>query len=113
VTNTGPEPCLLSGLPAAALVDGNDVVLVASDPPVGSGARVELGAGARASLLVAVANWCNDPPRPPVAIGLTLPDGARVVAEPAAGGAFEPPPCNGPGQPATLDVQPQGWTPAG
>jgi hypothetical protein len=112
VTNTGSNPCALAGPPRAALIDGSGTVLVASTGPVGGGADVELAAGAGARLLVAVANWCVDPPRAPVSIGLTMPDGSQLVVEPAAGGTFEPPPCNGPGLPASIEVQPEGWTPA-
>jgi hypothetical protein len=112
VTNNSQDACRLAGPPGAALIDGSGTVLAASSGPVGGAANLELPAGARAQLLIAVANWCNDPPRPPVSIGLTLPDGTRLVVEPAAGGAFEPPPCNGPGQPASIEVQPEGWTAA-
>jgi len=47
-----------------------------------------------------------------VAIGLTLPSGGQIVAQPDAGVTFDPPPCNGPGQPLTIEVQKDSWTPA-
>ena len=110
VTNGGAEPCVLTGPPAAVLVDGSGTILVASSGEVGGAPDVELLAGDDAQLLVAIENWCNDPPRPPVSIGLTLPGGAQLVAPPADGVLFDPPPCNGPGQPATISVQPESWT---
>jgi hypothetical protein len=85
------------------------VILVGSKGAVGGAPDVELLSGEDAQLFVAVGNWCNDPPRPPVSIGLTMPDGATLIVPPAPGIAFEPPPCNGPGQPATITVQSESW----
>ncbi len=44
-----------------------------------------------------------DPPRS-VAIGLTLSSGGQIVAQQEAGVTFDPPPCNGPGQPPTISA---------
>jgi hypothetical protein len=110
VTSVSPKLCILEGPPAAALLDPAGSVLVASTDDVGGGPDVELPPGKKAELLVAVANWCNDPPPQPVSIGLTMPDGAKLTASPAAGVTFEPPPCNGPGQPPTISVQPESWS---
>jgi Protein of unknown function (DUF4232) len=109
VTNGGDVPCALAGPPAAVLVDGAGAILIASQGQVGGAESVELLPGDDAQLLVAVANWCDDPPRPPVSIGLTLPGGVQLVVPPADGVVFEPPPCNGPGQPATISVQEESW----
>jgi hypothetical protein len=109
VTN-GDAACVLEGPPSAALLDGAGAILLASNGPVGGADDVDAAAGGRIELYVSVGNWCDQPPRPPVSIGLTLPDGARLVAPPAAGVSFVPPPCNGPGQPATMSVQSESWT---
>lgn len=110
VTSVSPKLCILEGPPSAALLDAGGTVLVASTDDVGGGPDVELPPGERAQLFVAVANWCNDPPPQPVSIGLTMPDGAKLTASPAAGVTFDPPPCNGPGQPPTISVQPESWS---
>lgn len=67
--------------------------------------------GGRAQLFLNVHNWCPQPPRGPVVIGVTLPSGSTLLAEPGPNVQFEPPPCNGPGQPATITVSPESWTP--
>lgn len=110
VTNVGEEPCDLGGPPAAALLDGAGAVLAVSKEPLGGGPGVRLASGKEALLFVAVGNWCGEPPRPPLSIGLTLPDGLQMIARPADGLAVEPPPCNGPGQPATISVAAESWT---
>jgi hypothetical protein len=110
VTNDGQDTCLLSGPPAAALVDGGGTVLVASTGPVGGGVDLELAAGETGQLFVSVHNWCADPPGPPVSIGLTLPSGGPILALPDEGVTFDPPFCAAPGQPATISVAPESWT---
>jgi hypothetical protein len=110
VTNNSTNLCILEGPPGAALLDPGGTVLIASNEDVGGAPDVELPSGEKAQLVVAVGNWCNDPPPQPVSIGLTMPDGAKLTAGPAAGVTFEPPPCNGPGQPPTISVQPESWS---
>jgi hypothetical protein len=111
--NSGTDSCTLGGPPAASLLDRGGQVLVASSEPAGGASDHDLAAGQSARLFVGVANWCNDPPQEPVSIGLTMPDGQQLVVPSAAGVSFEPPPCNGPNQPATISVQPESWTPVG
>jgi hypothetical protein len=110
VTNDSANLCILEGPPAAALLDPGGTILIASNGDVGGAPDVDLPTGKEAQLFVAVGNWCNQPPPEPVSIGLTMPDGARLVARPADGVAFDPPPCNAPGQPATISVQPESWS---
>jgi hypothetical protein len=111
VENRGGASCDLSGPPAAALLDSTGRIVASSTGKVGGAPDFVLQSGGVASLLVAVANWCGDPPQS-VAIGLTLPSGGQIVAQQEAGVTFDPPPCNGPGQPLTIDVQQDSWTPA-
>ena len=108
--NNGQSECALEGPPGASLVDGAGTVLIGSTGIVGGGRSLPLMPGFGARLLVSVHNWCNDPPRDPVSIGLTMPNGTALVAAPASGIAFESPPCMGPGQPATIEVSPESWT---
>lgn len=108
--NNGPAACTLEGPPGASLIDGAGTVLIGSTGIVGGGRSLSLMPGFGAQILISVHNWCNDPPRGPVSIGLTLPNGSALVAMPGSGVDFESPPCMGPGQPATIEVAPESWT---
>lgn len=109
-TNVGETDCILEGPPGPSLLDGTHSVLIGSAGVVGGAPDISLQPGQLAHLLVSAQNWCAPPPRPPVSIGLTMPDGSVLIAEPAAGVDFEPPPCNGPGQPARIEVSPESWS---
>ena len=109
-TNVGETDCILEGPPGPSLLDGAHNVLIGSAGVVGGAPDITLPPGRVVHLLVSAHNWCAPPPRPPVSIGLTMPDGSVLIAEPAAGVDFESPPCNGPGQPATIEVSPESWS---
>jgi Protein of unknown function (DUF4232) len=108
--NDSDASCTLGGPPGVSLLSGNGTILVASSGIVGGGPSVDLGPGDIAQLLVSVHNWCAAPPLQPIGIGITLPDGSQFVAAPGPDAQFAPPPCNGAGQPATIEVSPESWT---
>jgi hypothetical protein len=53
-------------------------------------------------------NDCSPPAVAPVTIAFVLGDGSRVVATPLSSDDVTTPPCNGPGEPGTMSMQP--WT---
>jgi hypothetical protein len=108
--NETDASCSLGGPPGASLLDGNGTILAASTGLVGGGPSIDLEAGSFAQVLVSVRNWCGAPPQGPIGVGLTLPDGSQIVAAPGPDAQFEPPPCNAPGQPTTIEVSSQSWT---
>jgi hypothetical protein len=112
VDNASADECTLGAPTSAKLMDslGQDLVTTTGSAPVGQ--DVPLGADQTARLLVQITNWCGAAPSKPVSVDLTLSTGATFVVEPATGVTFDPPPCNGPAQPATMDIQADGWTPA-
>jgi hypothetical protein len=112
VTNHGDRECLLGAPTSAKLLYSGAQAAVATTGSQPIGTNVQLGADQTERLMVRVANWCTAAPAKRVSLDLTLSTGAAFVAEPASGVTFDPPPCNGPGQPATMDIQADGWTAA-
>ena len=56
--------------------------------------------------LVSASNYCGPAPQSPVRVAFVLGDGRRIVAAPATQGDTSVPPCNGPGQPGAIEMQP-------
>jgi hypothetical protein len=116
LTNTSGEVCVLRGQPTIQLVDGNgdpitpgtsflpgDPMWKKNDLPRPAGwPTVTLQPGDAASAQVRWANWCPDG-RPAPVWGIAFADG-RVDVD-AMREVF-PPPCNGQGQPSTIEVGP-------
>ena len=63
--------------------------------------------------LVSAGNFCGarqaPHPEPPFSVAFVLDDRLRIVAEPAGATDLGLPPCNGPGQPGTIEMHP--WAP--
>jgi hypothetical protein len=108
-TNVGSRPCVLRGVPRAAIVqaDGKPLPVRLVRAPNLSLSPVVLAPGAldAADLVVFWANWCGRPPGP-LSVRITLPAGGGVIT-----GPFNGPPdynfvpqCPGPGQPSTISV---------
>lgn len=112
VTNHGGAECLLGAPTSAKLLYSGDQGTVATTGSQPIGTSVQLGADQTDRLMVRVSNWCTAAPTKAVSVDLTLSTGAAFVAEPASGVTFDPPPCNGASQPATMDIQADGWTTA-
>lgn len=116
LTNDSGPDCVLKGLPTIRLVDGNGdpiitgITFLRGDPmwkkddllqPAGWPV-VTLQHGDAASIQIRWSNWCPDG-RPAPAWEIALADGQVDVD--AMRDAF-PPPCNGQGQPSTIEVGP-------
>ena len=67
---------------------------------------IELAPGGRATTLVEASNYCGAAPVPPVQVAFVLRDGKRFIAAPPTPTDATVPPCNGPGQPAVIGMQP-------
>jgi hypothetical protein len=112
VTNTSGTSCVLRGTPTPVLttVDSGvaDVQLVRSEPAWrvdGDAAPdgwpdVTVAPAFQASLRVRWSNWCGDAPP---AWALHLDGGSNVAVD---GIGTDVPPCNGPGQPSTVEIGP-------
>ena len=76
-------------------------------PGAGAGPSVEPGGTVRFSIVVG--NWCDQEISLPLHFSLALASGSIDVGELAVETVDDLPPCNGPGQPATLEATP--WQP--
>ncbi len=107
LTNIGSSSCAIRALSRPQLVDGKGTVLIDGAPPAGS-SFVTIAPGAKLTTEVSVSNYCGPTPTPPLTVAFVLSNGGRVVAAPASTSDGAPP-CNGPGQPAQIDMHP--WAP--
>lgn len=105
VINAGRENCTLDRLERPQLIDGAGRVLMDGATP-SSRDIIELSPGGRVKTLVEVSNYCGAAPVPPVRVAFLLRDGNRFVAAPPTPTDATVPPCNGPGQPAAIAMQP-------
>lgn len=104
VTNRSGTSCDLAGAPVPELVDGSGRTIVrgAAGP---AHSPVKLAPGASVTTLVDVSNVCGAPPAPPVTVVFDLGNGHRLRATPLSPTDATVPPCNGPGQPAQIQMQ--------
>jgi hypothetical protein len=108
VENQGSATCLLPAGPTVAIVDqGGTVVL--SSAPAQAGIGPELAAGGSIGFSLLVGNWCDQTVSFPLRIQLALASGGIDIDQLVIGTVDDLPPCNGPGQPATL--QTTAWEP--
>lgn len=105
VTNTGSAACTLEKLDRPQLIDGTSKILIDGTTPPASGV-IPLAPGARATTLVEVSNDCGSTPVAPVRVAFVPRDGQRFIAAPPTPTDATVPPCNGPGQPAVIGMQP-------
>jgi hypothetical protein len=105
LTNAGPQTCTIRALDKPQYVDGKGSVLI--DGPTPSGAAVlTLAPGDVVKTAVQVSNYCGPNPAPPVSVAFVQSGGGRFVATPVSSTDTTVPPCNGPGQPAVVDMHP-------
>ena len=105
VTNSGRNACTLEKRERPQLIDGAGRVLIDGTEPTAGGV-IELTPGGRATTLVEASNYCGATPVPPVRVAFVVRDGQRVIAAPPTPTDATVPPCNGPGQPAAIGMQP-------
>jgi hypothetical protein len=105
LVNHGSLTCLLEARNHPQLVDGNGSVLIDGKNPATTPV-LALEPGAKVTTLVAAGNYCGPAPVPPVSVAFVLGDGRRLIAA-TTDATDEPiPPCNGPGQPGTVEMHP-------
>jgi hypothetical protein len=105
LTNPGSAPCTTTAVARPRLVDGSGTELIQGSPASGK-ATVTIPAGGSVTTLVDVSNYCGAAPVAPVGIAFDINGIATVVATPASNTDATVPPCNGPGQPGTIQMQP-------
>lgn len=117
VTNFSDTACTLEGTPRLTLFDDNGrriesgVTFTSSPPGWKANAQsrpagwptVTLRPGDAASVRIRWSNWCPQDRAAPL-WRLTVPDDGKVDVNGLDAAA--PPPCNGPGQPSTIEVGP-------
>ena len=107
VENRGSAACTLPASPSVALLDAAGTAIIESPPPADEpGPTLEPGGVTTFAILFS--NWCEEGTALPLHVvlrsgsaGIPIP-GLDVTAD-------DLPPCNGPGQPATLSANP--WQP--
>jgi hypothetical protein len=105
LTNAGSAPCTTTTVARTRLIDGSATELIQGAQP-SSGAIITIPAGGSVTTLVQVSNYCGPAPVAPVAIVFDINGVATVLAKPASTTDATVPPCNGPGQPATIQMRP-------
>lgn len=103
VANEGTSPCRLSAGPMVALVDTTGRVLLASRPGR-TGVGPVIRPGDRAGFSVVFSNWCDETASLPLAFRLDLASGSLEIGGLPLASTDALPPCNGPGQPASLST---------
>ncbi len=105
--NTGTISCRIRTMARPQLVDGHSAVLIDGSNPPASG-FIAVAPGGVLKTLVEDGNYCGPTPGAPVSVAFVLTDGGRIVADPFSPTDVTIPPCNGPGSPATVEMQ--AWT---
>ncbi|HEY7590503.1 MAG TPA: DUF4232 domain-containing protein [Candidatus Limnocylindrales bacterium] len=104
LTNAGSDPCQVAAVMRPQLVDARGSILLDGATPADASV-LTIGIGDVLTTSVRASNYCGADPTMPVTVAFDLGDGTRIVAAPAASGT-DLPPCNGPGQPGTIEMQP-------
>lgn len=103
VENHGTVACLLPAAPTVALVDAAGTAVLSNAPaPAGSGPALDPGGSAGFS--VVLGNWCDQSVGLPLKISMALATGSLDVVNLTIATLDDLPPCNGPGQPATISA---------
>ena len=110
IVNGGTMACLLPQYMRPALIDGDDHALIVGEL-FPEPAPIAFPAEATATSMVDMANYCGAAPTPAnelLRLRMYLPDDTSVELPPSASLALpnDPPPCNGPNQPASIQMQP-------
>lgn len=105
VANRGSQACSIPAIARPALVDGSGTGLAVGGAAIGP-ATIEIPPGDHVSTLVQVANVCFPQVIAPVTIVFDFGDGSGVGAAPLTPTDVTVPPCNGPGRPASIEMQP-------
>jgi hypothetical protein len=105
LSNVGTVTCTVEAMARPQLVDGNGAVLInGAIPPTSE--VLSIRPGEVLTTLVEDANYCGPAPVPPVSVAFVFSGDGRVVASPVSPTDTTLPPCNGPGSPADIEMQP-------
>ena len=104
LTNNGPGTCGTPDTWQPVLVDGEGRALIEGQPSTTT-TLITLPAQQTVTALVLVGNYCGPTPAAPVSVAFVV-DGARLTAAPESASDTTVPPCNGPGQPGSIEMQP-------
>jgi hypothetical protein len=102
IENRGAAACLLPAAPSIALLDAGGAVLLSTPARAGSGPS--LAPNGKASFALVFGNWCSQSATLPLHVRLALASDVVDIGSLAIGSTDELPPCNGPGQPASLST---------
>jgi hypothetical protein len=108
VENIGAASCLLPAGATVAVVDQAGTVLLSNTPPP-AGPGPEVAPGGIVGFSLVLGNWCDQPVGLPFHLQLALATDSIAIDDLAVTTADDLPPCNGPGQPATLSTS--DWQP--
>ena len=105
LTNPGSAPCTTTAVsrPRSSTAAARSSSRGRRHP---AGPAITIPAGGSVTTLVDVSNYCGATPVAPVGIAFDIDGIATVVATPASNTDATVPPCNGPGQPGTIQMQP-------
>ncbi len=95
--------------PTVALVDQGGTVVLTSSPTL-AGAGPELAAGGSIGFSLLLGNWCDQAVSLPLHFRLALASGGVDISALVVQTIDDLPPCNGPGEPATLSTTE--WAPS-
>ena len=104
LVNRSGRACTLPAHPTVAIADagGNRLLESATDSPA-TGTQL-LKPGTSVSFVVEYSNWCDESVRLPLYFLLLLDGEAAQIADLSAATRDDLPPCNGPGQSATVST---------
>jgi hypothetical protein len=107
VHNNASVDCVLPELLRPALVDADGRTLIVGAPVSGT-APFGLPADADATAMVDMANYCGKTSTAALKLRLYLPDESSIelAASATLTNSMDVPPCNGPNEPATIQMQP-------
>jgi hypothetical protein len=107
VRNEGKADCALPEYLRPALIDGSGRALMVGELRP-EPAPIDLPAALTASSMVDMANYCGPAPAEGLTIRLYLPDDTSFELTSLGSLAYplDPPPCNGAGAPASIEMQP-------
>jgi uncharacterized protein DUF4232 len=99
----GTTACLLPPRPVVAIIDATGAVVLQAKPVVAV-SQPPLAVGRSASFSMMFSNWCDPAPKLPLRPVLVVGSGEVEIGGLSLTTADALPPCNGPGQPASLSA---------
>jgi hypothetical protein len=103
VQNGGATPCLLPAAPTIAFVDATGRAVL-TNAPGRAGSGPSLAPGGTIGFSLVFGNWCDQQVSLPLHVSLALASGTIDIANLQVATTDELPPCNGPGQPASISA---------